>query len=375
MIQPGCCSASETQLDLKFRCPSSELFLSSTCGWVKKKGNIPLHSAGAIFSSSNEFNMPVAIAGGRFIPQTTHIDLQGLSRFEFDNGCSRCAYGNCNIERFSVNFVQEFLKYDSLAFTYLHQSAGLIPRWFTLKVLPSERSHDFRSYAVYLVYSDALHRVQECNELYALTDGLYSILVYTGDLEIALDDETGQHKSNGIPICFAVNLCEGSTSPLYISISSDAQTVLDSFGFMRDLRSKHWDIVIKHLIISDENVIPEVTFELVSQLSYWNGIKHFSVNSQNPNMITKIEFTKLFLNSIKASWKFFGHVNWFHKDFNEVCMFSVWCISKLIYLSTVLCVYVCVYMCVCVCACVCLCMCVCMCLCVDCKDVHCMHNY
>ena len=143
------------------------------------------HSAGVIFSSIDGFNMPVAIAGAQFFPQTTHIDLQGLTTFEFNHGCVACTgKRNCQIESLSVNFVQDFLKYDSLAFTYLYQSMQLIPSWLTLQVLPSDRIHDFRSYLVYLVYSDALNRVQECNGLNALTDGLYSILVYTGSLEV-----------------------------------------------------------------------------------------------------------------------------------------------------------------------------------------------
>jgi len=317
LIQPGCCSANETQLGLEFKCPSSdsELLLKSMCGWVTKG---KLHSAGVIFSSIDGFDMPVAIAGAQFITQTTHIDLQGLTTFEFNNGCTACT-GNCEIERLSVNYVQDFLKYDSLAFTYLYQSMELIPNWLKLKVVPSGRIHDFRSYLVYLVYSDNLNRVQECNQLTALTDGLYSILVYTGTLELTLGEETKQYNSNESAVCFAVNLCEGSSSPIYISISGDAHTVLDSYEFMRDLKSKGWNIIINNFIISDDNVIP--ISDKASQLSYWNGIEFFSPNLQNLNMITNVEFTKYFSDDtgIEANWKFLGNVQWFHEDFNEVC--------------------------------------------------------
>ena len=321
LIQPGCCPASEMQLGLEFTCPSSdnELLLKSTCGWVTKGIK---HSAGVIFSSIDGFDMPVAIAGAQFFPQTTHIDLQGLTTFEFNHGCVRCAaYSNCQIERLSVNLVQEFLNYDSLAFTYLYQSMQLIPSWLTLQVLPSNRVHDFRSYLVYLVYSDALSRVQECNGLNALTDGLYSILVYSGNLEVTLDEETRQYSSNGSMICFATNLCEGSNSPLYISISNDAHRVLDSFAFMSDLRSKGWNIIINNVILSDNNVIPP--FDVAVQYSYWNGMDFFTPNIQNSNMITKIEFIKSFSGDtgVEGSWKFFGNVQLFHDDFNDVCTY------------------------------------------------------
>ena len=330
LIQPGCCSANEKQLDLEFKCPSSdsELLLMSTCGWVTNKG--PRHSAGIIFSSINGFDMPVAIAGAQFFPQTTHIDLQGLNTFEFSNGCVRCTGStNCQVERLSVNLVQEFLEYDSLAFTYLYQSMELIPSWLTMKVLPSDRIHDFRSYSVYLVYSDALNRVQECNGLTALTDGLYSILIYSGNLEVMLDEETRQYTSNGSTVCFAINLCEGSSSPLYVSISGDAHTVLDSFRFMHDLRSKGWNILISYIILSDTNAIP--IFDEVSQLSYWNGIEFISPNLQNPNMNTKVEFTKSFSgdSGVEANLMFFGNVQWFHEDFNDVRMYVHMYVSSL----------------------------------------------
>ena len=321
LIQPGCCPANEVELNLDFRCPSSDnkLLFKSTCGWVIKG---TLHSAGVIFSSIDGFDMPVAIAGAQFIPQTTHIDLQGLTTFEFNHGCVACTgYRNCKIERLSVNLVQDFLEYDSLAFTYLYHSMQLIPSWLTLKVLPSGRIHDFRSYLVYLVYSDALNRVQECSGFNALTNGLYSILVYTGNLEVTLDEEIRQYQSNGSTVCFATNLCEGSSSPLYVSISGNAHGVLDSFRFMRDLKSKGWNIIINNVILSDINVIPSETL----QLSYWNGMDFFSPNLQNPNMITEVMFTKSFSvdTGIEASWNFMGNIQLFHDDFNDVCMFIV----------------------------------------------------
>ena len=322
LMQPGCCRANEVQLDLKFQCPpsDSELFLKSTCGWVDKKSPVPLHSAGVIFSSINGFELPVAVGGAQFLPDTTHIDLQSLTAFEFRHGCVRCTkYPNCEIERLSVESVQESLRYDSLAFTYLHQSAQLVPSWLTLRVLPSDRDRDHRSYFVYLVYSANLNRVQECNEPNALTDGLYSILVYYGTLEVTLDEEIRQHKSSRSAVCIATNLCEGSNSPLYISISDEAQTAINSFEFMHDLKSKGWSVTINNVIMSDTNVIP--IFEELTRISYWNGREHFSSNLQNLNMITEVKFTKSFFKDtgIEASWNFSGNVYLFHKEFNEVC--------------------------------------------------------
>ena len=325
LMQPGCCSANEAQLDLDFKCPSNdnELLLKSTCGWISEGNSIPLYSTGIIFSSIDGFDMPVAIAGARFFPQATEIYLDNVNRMQFSSGCTVCnGHENCETESLLVNTVQEFLTYDALAFTYLHQSMELIPRWLSLKVLQSDRSHDFRSYVVQLYYSNALNEVQGC-KLTSLTDGLYSVLVYTGNLEVMLGKDKTQYVSNESSICFATNLCEGSASPLHVDMSDVIQKVPDQFEFMRDLKSRGWDVIIKNLIISDTNSIPEPVADLTSQYSYWNGIEHFLPNLQNPNMITKVEFTKSFMGNtgIEAIWNFYGDVHWYHKDFNEVCMF------------------------------------------------------
>ena len=328
LLQPGCCEGSEEELELQFRCPPSntELKLISTCGWVTK-GNV--HSAGIIFSTYNGFYMPIAIAGSRLLSQNTYIDVQSLTTFEFNFGCIPCRGGSvgnvfgppdpCEIEQLSVNDVQSFLNHDSLAFTYLHHSMDLIPNWLWFQILPTNRTYDANSYMVRLHHDDGPELVKECNQLSPLSRGLYSVLVYSGQLRVHLNKQSIKLKSNEFPVCFSTNLCEGASSPLYITLSTKAQRVIDSFEFMRDLKGKGWNIAIASLAISDTEINTEL--DEVTQCSYWNGTHYFSLNLQKPNMISSVTFHKILEMSgnIEATLDFAGRIQWIYKNFNEVC--------------------------------------------------------
>ena len=322
LLVPGCFLADSSVTDqLDIACPNdNEVFFNSTRGW-STKGSV--NSAGVIFSNTNGFIMPIAIAGAKLKKQQEggpYIEVDSLNTFEFTFGCDRQSDGVCKDKCLSVNDIQSILHYESLAFTYLHHSMLLVPEWFKLKALPSNRtSHNENSYMVNLVYDDGFELVQDCNTLTALTNGLHSILVYTSPLEIQLSNETKELEAGIAPVCFATNLCEGSASPLYITIPNDVHPMLESFKFMSDLRSKGWSINITSLAISDATI--NIESELLP-LHYWNGNQYFLPDPLTPNMAVKLKFTKSFsvTESFEVEWYFDGSVQLFHEDFNEVHM-------------------------------------------------------
>ena len=324
LLVPGCFLADSNVTDqLDITCPNdNEIFFNSTRRW-NTKGSV--NSAGVIFSNTNGFIMPIAIAGAKLKKQQEggpYIEVDSLNTFEFTFNCDRQLQGDgvCEDKCLSVNDIQSILHYESLAFTYLHHSMLLVPDWLKLKALPSNRtSHNENSYMVNLVYSDGFELVQDCNTLTALTNGLHSILVYTSPLEIQLSNETKELEAGTVPVCFATNLCEGSASPLYITIPNDVHPMLESFKFMRDLRSKGWSINITTVAISDATI--NIQSELLP-LPYWNGSQYFFPDPLNPNMAVKVEFTKSFnmTEDFEVEWYFDGSVQLFHKDFNEVHM-------------------------------------------------------
>ena len=301
LLQPGCCF--DENLLHKGCSSGSQIALKSTCGWsISKK--FP-YSPGIIFSSVNSFDMPVAIAGAKLRPRSSDI-LFHLNNDEFKSNCTECSDASdeqCKNKPILLNDVQSFLKHESLASTYFFHSSRLTPKWLKLSALSSSRTHDMHSYMVDLVYPQDLITMSECNNLTAVTDGLYSVMLYSGSLRVKIDKETVQFPpSKSSAFCFAVNLCEGKSSPMYIAIPDEAQTVLQSLEFMRNLKIKGWSVTVNSITISDAK------------------IRIMSNELRDPSVLTNVKFTKLFSkdDTVKANWTFSGDVHLHHDNIKQV---------------------------------------------------------
>ena len=324
LLQQGCCQTSEEDIKTLLKCPQTDnkLAFISTCGWTSRK--VTFYSAGIIFSVYDGFSMPIAIAGANFKITRNFIGLRSLESKEFD--CSECSNntGNvflstepCEIENITVTDVQHFLQYESLAYTYLHHAMSLIPGWLELTVLQSNRIHNINSYMTRVVYSDDLQAEGACNQLSALSDGIFSVLMYSGSLDIKLSTDVKQIQAN-IPICFATNLCKGTSSPFYITIPREIYPTVESFEFIRDLRNKGWILNISSVIMSNTPI--KTMSDEVLQSQIWNGIRFTKPHQQATNLVVNVKFAKTFstINNINCTFVFSGTTHWFNKKFNKV---------------------------------------------------------
>ena len=324
ILKSGCCS-SETLFEIQ--CPSTSINFKSTCDWTDKG---IFSSPGIIFSSNGRFDMPIAIAGAKLKIQKFNVDLLGLNKKEFESDCIICNNTSCNFMPISLNDVQSFLYHESLASTYFYHSSRLIPKWLKFNSISSNRTHDIHSYIVDMVSSDDLNSISECSRLTTITGGLYSVMLYRGLLTVKVHKEYIQSQSNkSLPFCFAVNLCEGASSPLYIAVPDEAQTYFKSMEFIHDLNSKGWIFTINSLTISDSQI--DKKFKTPEPIMYWNGIEYFISFRQQSNVVTSVKFNKEFSSddTVKAKWVFSGNVLWFHDNINKVCIFtSTFCIAQ-----------------------------------------------
>ena len=324
LLQQGCCSASEEDIKLISKCPDTDnkITFTSTCGWTSKAN---LYSSGIIFSTHNGLNMPIAIAGAKLQITRNYINLQNLNSKDFN--CNECSgsTGNtllptepCDIEKLTVVDVQKFLDYESLAHTYLHHAMSLIPGWLELTAMQSNRIHNINSYMTQIVYPDDLKALEACNHLTALSDGVFSVLLYSGSLKIKLSKEVKQIQSNA-PICFATNLCKGSSSPFYMTIPEEIQSTIESFEFMSDLRSKGWIINISNVIISNSLLKTMTDDVLESQI--WNGINYTLPQQKATNLVADLQFIKNFylMNRTNCTLTFSGTTHWLNEKLNKVC--------------------------------------------------------
>ena len=343
LLQPGCCSSEKS---FHIPCSSSvQLNLKSTCGWSTDN---PYYSPGIIFSSDNKFDMPVAIAGAKVRVRKSDVYVSSLSKDEFESDCNTCSNAQCSVTPISLNDVQSFLCHESLATTYFHYSSKLTPKWLKLDASSSDRFHDLHSYIVDLMSSDYLKTISECNKFKTVTDGLYSVMLYSGSLKVKINKESIQLQSNGSStFCFAVNLCKGALSPLYIAIPDEAQTVVESLQFMSDLKSKGWSIAFNSLVISDSQISNNKKSDTMDPVMYWNGKEFFTSSRRSPNMITSVKFNKQFSNNdtVKVNWVFAGNVAWLHDNINKVIVSMYVCMHTYIYACSYVCTYAHTYIC------------------------------
>ena len=248
LLQSGCCTG--FSLFLEYLCPSglSTVKFNASCAWNLKG----LYSTGIVFSDNDGVNFPVAIGGAKF---GLNFELSSLNVFELRDRCMPCSThvtddsesdleGECSVFKPSINDMLSFLELESLAYTYFYHSHKLLPQWLRFNVISTTRVHTSNSYRVTLVEHSKVEALEMCNLTTAYTNGLYSVLIYSGTLNISINSEeiTYTPESESDSLCFAVNLCGGKMSPLSVSISKDVSDMVSDLEFMKIFNDNNWKI-------------------------------------------------------------------------------------------------------------------------------------
>ena len=267
LVQPGCCQLQV--ITPSYQCPNGgqTLAFNATCSW-RQRGNM-YFVPGLVFTHVNEFILPACISGTELEFSNNIVSLHQLSTADFNEPCTECtaiSRGNDSISNvgndcsttFSPNIadINDFLNAESLAYSYLYNSNSQYPSW--LKLLPiisnSRHTHDINSYQVTLVDSNELDSISGCQNLPIVQPGLYSVLQYSGALNVSIPS-IGSHNiytpaDDATPLCFAVNLCAGSTTPFYVGIPREAHPFFTNLPFIQSLADKGWHINTETLAVA-----------------------------------------------------------------------------------------------------------------------------
>ena len=326
LLQSGCCTA--LSFFLEYLCPSglNAVKFTASCAWNLKG----LYSTGIVFSDNDNIVFPVAIGGVKF---GQNFDLSSLNVFELRDPCMPCSRhsvgrvdddseppleGECDVFKPSISDVLTFLESESLAYTYFYHSHQLLPQWLRFNVTASTRVHTSNSYRVTIVESSEVEALEMCNLTTPYTDGLYSVLIYSGILNITINSEliTYIPKSESDALCFAVNLCEGKMSPLSISVSKDANNMISDLEFMTIFNTNNWKINFNSISISD-STIPAQDHAL--QGTFWNGVEDIVVNVENYNMILSADISySSVIKDFGVSFSFAGKIFLFNDELETV---------------------------------------------------------
>ena len=314
MLEAGSCAYAAP---LDYICPkeTDQILFSSTCRWYDNA------SPGIIFSEYKDLNLPVTITGARISNVTTGdqsriTPLMGndfLMQCNFDSPQSSCNFKPSD----HVNDIENFLMTEALGYTFLSQVQQLIPEWFTFSVnTTTPKTHDSTSYIIDLVESNYLAETEECSSLFRVEDGMYSVLKYSGSLNFNVNSSLRSFISQELPVCFAINLCEGLNSPLLTAIPDEAQTVINSLPFAQIIRNYGWDFIINSIAISSTPFSHDLSG---SNGDYWFGNQEAIYTFPNSTIIANGKFDHRFsLDTLQINYSLDGRVYMLYDEFDKV---------------------------------------------------------
>ena len=312
MLEAGSC---EYATPLPYMCPNEEdrISFSSTCQWHGYA------SAGIIFSAYKDLNIPVAIAGAK-ISTTDQSIVVPLTGEVLEKRCNFIPMRrSCTFKpSAAVQEIQNFLNTEALANTFLSQVEQLIPRWLQFSVISSAnlRAHDSNSYMVDLVEHNSVSEIEECSNIFAVKDGMYSVLKYSGILNFSISSSSHGMISQGSPICFAVNLCEGLYSPLFITIPDKAKNIVNSLSFAQSIRNYGWEVMINSIVISSASFSHEFSGE---DDEYWFGNQEETYAFFDSTIVVDGRFTCSFsLGSLQINYLLDGRAYMLYPNFDMV---------------------------------------------------------
>ena len=290
LLLPGCCQLQDTAPS--YQCPNGgqTLAFDATCSW-RQRNNVHFVS-GIVFTNLNGLILPASISGTELEFSNNIVSLNQLNTADLNEPCAECRVirrGNDSVsnvgEDCSITFsptiadINDFLNTESLAYSYFHYTNSLYPSW--LKLLPvngNSRTHDTNSYQVTLVDSNRLSDISGCENLPVIEAGLYSVLQYSGTLNVSIPSISSHNtytpSDDATPLCFAVNLCAGSTTPLYIGIPTEAQSFFANLPFIQSLMNSGWNITTKALAVAVGTDI----IDRLGNFKYWDGIQDFTLH-------------------------------------------------------------------------------------------------
>jgi predicted nucleic acid-binding Zn-ribbon protein len=171
----------------------------------------------------------------------------------------------CYCYQLSAADIVELVQNEAIAQNFFLSLAPMTPPWLTINVFPSQRAHLEDSYITYIDDGNNLVNENLCVGFHDqdITDGLYSILKYRGDLGIVLDSDSVSHTPTGSSLfCFAVNNCEGYNSSILISLPEGHN--FDSLPLFQAWKRHGWTTQLRGMTVNIQN-------DRSYDISLWNG--------------------------------------------------------------------------------------------------------
>ena len=273
LLLPGCCRTEQA----KYQCPSSNsaVAFSSICSWSVGDSNAHLTDGIVFASAGSDLSLPVSIVGAEM---SANSAWNILPRNQLN--CTDCAgsESQCYFYNLTAYDIADFLRSLALAKTFLHNSQDILPQWLSFSLrnstLPLNTSFFWSDFYTTVAVGSDVKLVQGCERLKLDPSSLYSVLKLKHSITVSSndDEQTFIPTATDSPICFAVNLCQGMSSSLHITIPESANDMLTLFDPVEQYIEQGWDFKFLQAAVSHHGIFQPISLTG----SYWNGMMNFN---------------------------------------------------------------------------------------------------
>ena len=310
LLLPGCCRT-------EYQCPSSDfaVSLSSICTWSDGDSNAHLADGIVFASAGSDLSLPVSIVGAEMM--SANLAWNILPRNQLN--CTHCAgsESQCYFYDLTAYDIADFLRSLALAKTFLRSSQDILPQWLSLSLrnstLPLNTSFSLSDFYTTIAVGNDVKSIQGCERLKIDPSSLYSVLKLKHSITVSSngDEQTFIPTATDSPVCFAVNLCQGLSSTLHMTIPESANDMLTLFDSVEQYIERGWDFTFLQAAVSHHGISQPISLTG----SYWNGMTNF--NPVIPKFDLRLE---AIIRSELASenlWIFFNFSGTLHHQSNS----------------------------------------------------------
>ena len=289
-VTESCCSARDLMYS---ECPmtTTSITFRSSCFWSSK--GFSHQTSGVVFAEHKDMLLPLAISGIDINYRGGDISSSSSGLSVSDCGFCRENQGktltsrllkspNCYFYRFDSGDVEDLLRSNSLANTFMDRASSLFPSWFSASVSTAETdaaSFSDIDFVVNLVEQGDVAGISTCESIDADNAGLYAVLRYRKSFNVSVGEGSevnyspSQTDSNSV--CVAISLCEAMESPVYFGLPSDVQPLLRQLPVMAPFNRDDWQFTIEGFSLYSQ------ARQLSIADTYWNGMEYYT-----PNMLS-----------------------------------------------------------------------------------------
>ena len=333
ILRESCC-APDTSVFSECPMSTNEVEFLSTCSWQRNDSSYT--TSGVVFSQFSELSLPLSIAGIN-VTLSRNTLVTELPQSSSSSTCTPCVdnqnniadltkpfppeYEKCYYYNFTIVDLEDLLTRLSLGTTYLNRIGAILPSWIGVRPFHGQNpSFNVDDFSGSLVVQPDLSGIPGCAEIVADEPGLYSVLRYSRTLGLFINGWPLFYRPSpsDAPLCIAVDLCKGTSSPVFVQLAPSVQPNIKSLPFLRQYVARGWEFTIPSVATFNT---PK---SIIINSTYWNGSALYQPSLPPFDLMMKTDITVDFSSgSLGVGCDFSGNV---HYLFNRMVVRIVLCL-------------------------------------------------